>query len=132
MKKFKEIFYVILILYLILSIFIILSSDRLNDRYGLLQINTFMFIWVAIGVFTMCLGFIYQILNQRQLNQKNALLEKELARIKIKLFDESELKEEEIKSTKTNHPLIDEKTDQRIGSKNDPKPNQGTDKKTDL
>lgn len=87
MKKFKIIFYSVFFLYFICSLYFAFSTEAMYDRFGMLKFLDFLQYWAIFGLLLYLAEWVVENLHISQLRNKNAALEKEVARIKSRLFD---------------------------------------------
>ncbi|CAN5559525.1 hypothetical protein BH23BAC1_BH23BAC1_21730 [soil metagenome] len=111
MKKFKNIFYVILALYLVATIIFITNTDAMFDRFGIYSFISFLQVWVFIGLFLLVAEVIIENLHIRKLQHKIKVLNDELTKTKIKFYDREVEREENDKSMKSFESTLKHKKD---------------------
>ena len=74
-------------LYFICSLYFAFSTDALYEKFGMLKFLDFLQYWVMFGLLLYLAEWVVENVHISQLRSKNAALEKEVARIKSRLYD---------------------------------------------
>lgn len=111
MKKFKNIFYLILALYVVATIIFITNTDAMFDRFGIYSFINFLQVWVIIGLFLLVAEVIVENLHIRRLQHKMKTLDDELTKTKIKFYDREVERDENEKSIKAFESTLKPKKD---------------------
>ncbi len=87
MKKTRNVFYFITGLYIVLSIIFILTRDNFFDRMGILAYTNFLQFWLILGIILLIIVIAVSQYQIRRLESRNKILEAEIAKIKVQLYD---------------------------------------------
>lgn len=133
MNKTRKIFYIVTGLYIILSIIFIIARDNFFDRMGILAYTNFIQFWLIVGLIFLILMIIVSQIEIRRLQSRNKILEGEVAKIKVVLYDIEHKTGETDQSLKAFGNSI--KSDQNKPDKPDqikPDPNKSDENKPEL
>ncbi|MGK7394262.1 MAG: hypothetical protein ACNS62_06805 [Candidatus Cyclobacteriaceae bacterium M3_2C_046] len=108
MKKFKTIFYIIYLLFILTSLILLITEwEFLSTSFGLLPV--WMPYLIILGMLLIITEWIVENIHIKQLKNKITKLEKENLNLKAKLFDQEEAYKEGDRSLKAFGDSLEEK-----------------------
>ena len=96
MKKIKLILYILIAIYLAITVLLVINQDMVLDRFniGIIQTINYLTTWLAFGMVLFLLEVIVENIHITRLKRKLSRIEKDNLNLKAKLFDQEEEKKE--------------------------------------